>query len=197
MGGYRLALVGVTMLWVAWQSSVPAVVAGTDAGSGIQYALVPLDGKQAGARDAVPRLTAQCTKTPAGKLKFELLMDAGDVSELRFIAPWRQTKESLFAPYTPKVTVTMEFVGYRKEKPVKRVWTTIDGLPGELKYATPGLASPNMEEIRFYLQYLRALPTLRATWTAPGGKSPVTTEFETSAWLQRVKTEPLCAASGL
>jgi hypothetical protein len=159
-----------------------AVLSGRDADSGIAYALISLE----------------CTKNAAGKLRFELLVDAGDVPELRFVPPWKPTRSDQFPPAVAKATVTMEFLGYTKVKPVKRVWTAIDGLPGEWKYAAPGIASANMEEIAYYMQYLKALPTLRLTFPATGaGQPPLTLEFETAKWQQKLKAEPLCGASAL
>ena len=178
-----------------------AAVTGTDTASGISYALIPLEGKRIGAPDTSgkPKLTAQCTKAPTGKVRFELLADAGDVPELRYIAPWKPiSKDDIFPPVVPKATVTMEFLGYTKVKPMKRQWTGLDGLPGEWKYATPGLGSANMEDASYFMQYLKALPTLRLTFPSPGlSKPPFILEFETARWQQRVKAEPLCAASGL
>ena len=49
-----------------------------------------------------------------------------------------------------------------------------------------------METVAFYLQYLKALPTLRITGSQQG-----IVQFETTAWQQAVRTEPLCHASGL
>jgi hypothetical protein len=175
-----------------------AVLSGRDADSGIAYALISLEGKRVGGDASAPRLTAQCTKNAAGKLRFELLVDAGDVPELRFVPPWKPTRSDQFPPAVAKATVTMEFLGYTKVKPVKRVWTAIDGLPGEWKYAAPGIASANMEEIAYYMQYLKALPTLRLTFPATGaGQPPLTLEFETAKWQQKLKAEPLCGASAL
>ena len=88
--------------------------------------------------------------------------------------------------------MTMEFLGYTHVKPVKRAWEFLQAPEGELRYAAPGMRSPNMEPISFYLQDLKALPTLRLTAPARG-----TLEFETTKWLQAVKAEPLCAAAGL
>ena len=86
----------------------------------------------------------------------------------------------------------MEFLGYTKVKPVKRQWEYLLQPFGELRYATPGMSSANMEPITFYLQYLKALPTLRLT--TPDKR---TLEFETTAWQQALKADPLCHASTL
>jgi hypothetical protein len=199
--GMRLRIAGWIFILAA-AGAVNAqmgVASGTDAGSGISWVFISLNGKVVGDETAgVPRLTAQCTKEGKGKLRFELLADVGDVPEVRFVPPFKATDTELFPPTVPKTTVTMEFLGYMKVKPVKRQWTGIDQLPGEWKYATPGGNSSNMEEIMFYLQYLRALPTLRLTLPTVGGlRRPAVVEFETAAWQAKVKAEPLCWASGL
>lgn len=63
-------------------------------------------------------------------------------------------------------------------------------LPGEMRYAQPGKSSSNLEEVTFYLQYMRSLPVLRLT--VPGkGRA----EWETSQWQAAIHGESLCAAS--
>jgi len=169
---------------------------GVDADSGIAYALLSVNGRLVGVGAVTgavpPRLTAQCTKTPDGKSHFEVLADFGGVASIVYVAPWKPTKDRPNRPILQKPQLTMEFLGYTKVKPVKRQWESIPGLDGEWRYATPGLRSANMEEVMFYLQYLRALPTLRLT--LPG---KATAEWETTGWQAAVKAEPLCAASGL
>ena len=170
-------------------------VAGVDEGSGIQYALVSLDGKVAGPEQPAiaPKLTAQCTRDKAGKLRFELLVDEGGVPAVKYFAPFKTSSDHPFAPAVNAVTgVVMEYVGYVKEKPVKRQWDRLNGMPEELRYATPGMSSKNLEDVARVLQYLRSLPGLRVT--IPG--RPMLT-FETAGWQARVKAEPLCGGSGL
>jgi hypothetical protein len=192
-------LLGAAVLASAQSGTALRMDAGTDAGSGIAWVLISLNGRVVGGEStAIPRLTAQCTKDAKGKLRFELLADLGDVPELRFVPPFKSTSTQLFPPPVMKPMVTMKFLGYRKLKPVKRQWTAIDGLNGEWKYATPGGSSANMEEVMFYMQYLKALPTLRLTLpSASGSGSPVVVEFETVAWQVKVKAEALCWASAL
>ncbi len=174
----------------------PLRVAGRDAGSGIDYVLLPEYGRRISGtpnpHEPAPRLTAQCTRRPNGSLRFELLADAGTTVPPSYYPPWHQTKDDLYPPNLEKVAVTMEFLGYTKVKPVKRQWVRLQEQPEELRYNTPGADSSNLEEIAFYLQYLRALPTLRLT--IPGQAA---IEFDTAGWLARVKAEPLCHASGL
>jgi hypothetical protein len=166
---------------------------GVDAGSGIAYVLISVEGKSLGGTVApAPRLTAQCTRGPGGKLKFELLADLGGVSGIAYYPPWKPTSDELFPPRLGKEQVTMEFLGYTKVKPVKRQWDDLLEIPGEMRYATPGMSSANMEQIMFYLQYLRPLPTLRLTVPGKGAA-----EWDTANWQKVVHAEPLCAASGL
>ena len=198
----QMAVLAGMMAAGAWLQAPVVANMGVEAGSGIQFALLSLEGRFVEPRpgERSPRLTAQCTKDGKGKLRFELLADLGDVPELRFMPPWRPTPgvPGEFPPMLPHATVTMEFLGYTKVKPVKRQWVAIDGLAGEWKYGTPGLTSGNMEEIGFYMQYLKALPTLRLTFPSEvKGKSPVMVEFETAKWQAEVRTQPLCGASGL
>jgi len=188
----------VGFVWLLAGVAAASAQTGTDAASGIEWTLISMSGKVVGmgAAETAPRLTAQCTKDPKGKLRFELLADVGDVPEVRFVPPFKPTKDDLFPPNLPRAAVTMEFLGYRKVKPVKRQWVAIDGLAGEWKYATPGASSGNMEEVVFYLQYLKALPTLRLSLPDKAGK-PVVVEFDTTSWQAKVKADPLCWASAL
>ena len=174
--------------------AVPPAFVGIDAGSGIHYAMLSVEGKSLGpAQPATPpRLTAQCTKDAAGKLRFELLVDEGGAPPLEYIPPFKSTSDTPFAPPVEAVIVTMEYLGYVKEKPVKRQWDRVHGLSSEFKYATPAMTSKNLEEVTRCLQYLRSLPRLHLAF--PG--RPLL-EFETATWQARVHAEPLCGASGL
>lgn len=137
-----------------------------------------------------PTLTAQCTRPPNGKLVFELFVNFGGVTDASFYHPWTPADGGEFAPPTHKLTVTMEFLGYTKVKPIKRQWEHVEQPPGQLRYTPPG-KDANLEEISYYFQYLRALPTLRLT--AEGH----TASFLTTALQAQLHKEPLCTASGL
>ena len=50
----------------------------------------------------------------------------------------------------------------------------------------------NVEKIRFYVQYLRALPTLGLLLPGRG-----VAQWETTAWHEAIHGEPLCAKSAL
>ncbi len=138
---------------------------------------------------APPTFTAQCTQQPNGRLLFEVFANFGGIDDFDYHRPWLPIDGGLFPPMTPKVAVTMEFLGYTRVKPVKRQWERMDSPAGQLRYNTPGSKSSNLEEFAYYLQYLRALPTLRLT--ADGR----TAEFVTTPLLDQIRREPRCAAA--
>ncbi|WP_348268458.1 hypothetical protein P8936_04355 [Edaphobacter paludis] len=170
-------------------------IAGTDPASGIAYARLLLEGKLLSSAEEQPKprptLTAQCTQQPNGKLFFELFANYGGVEDTAFHRPWQPSDGGVFAPTTVKVKITMEFLGYTHVKPVTRQWEKLDAPAGQFRYNPPSGASSNMEDSTFYLQYLKALPTLRLTYA---GKSA---EFLTTPLLDQVRKEPLCKASHL
>lgn len=139
-----------------------------------------------------PTLTAQCTQDAKGKLRFELFVNFGNIPDTTYYPPWRPTSpDELFPPRTEKIPVTMEFLGYTKFKPVKRQFEKVLSPYGQLRYNNPGAGSTNMEDIPYYLQVLRALPTLRLT------AGTQTASFLTTPLLAQLHADPLCRASGL
>ena len=201
-------VIALATLSASAQQAPAAAIArqtGTDPDSGIRYVLLSATGKSVALHDAAaaqteppnqaaqPQLVAQCSLTPAGKYVFEVLASVpGTLEPLVFAPPWHPQPGELFPPHLIPINVTMSFVGYTKYKPVRRVWDTLLEPAGWLRYSTPGMRSHNMEQIAFYLQVLRALPTLRLTLPDSSW-----IEFETTAWQQAVRAEPLCHASGL
>jgi hypothetical protein len=141
--------------------------------------------------DPPPTLTAQCTRQPSGKLGFELFANFGGVDDLAYHRPWMPKDGGIFPPPTQKIPVTMEFLGYTRVKPVKRQWERVAVPSGQLRYNTPSVSSSNMEDITFYMQYLKALPTLRLTYS---GK---TVEFLVTPLFDQIRKEPVCRASRL
>jgi hypothetical protein len=138
-----------------------------------------------------PTLTAQCTQDKKGKLRFELFVNYGSITDIAFYPPWRPTLPTDFPPRTDKITVTMEFLGYTHFKPVKRQFEKVLAPYGQLRYNNPGSGSSNMEDLSYYLQVLRALPTLRLT---AGTQSA---SFFTTPLLAQLHADPLCRASGV
>jgi hypothetical protein len=169
-------------------------IAGTDPASGIAYARLLLEGRLLSAEQQPtppPTLTAQCTQQLNGKLFFELFANYGGVEDTAFHRPWQTSDGGVFAPATVKVKISMEFLGYTHVKPVIRQWEKLDAPAGQFRYNPPSRASSNMEDSTYYLQYLKALPTLRLTYDRK------TVEFLTGPLLDQIRKEPLCRASHL
>ena len=141
--------------------------------------------------DTPPVLIAECTQQPNGKLRFELHATYGGVEDTAYYPPWHPTPDDLYPPETQKVTITMDFFGYTKVKPAKRQWEYLKAPAGELRYNPPSRSSSNLEEIAFYLQYLRALPTLRLT------AADKAAQFNVNPLFDAMRKEPLCKASGI
>jgi hypothetical protein len=139
-----------------------------------------------------PTLIAQCTVKPNGKSSFELFANFGGATDLTFYPPWTPTStHDLFPPRTEKVTMTMEFLGYTRVKPVRRQWEIPVQAPGQYRYNPPGGGSANLEEITYYVRYLIALPTLRLTLDSRSA------DFLTTPLLDGIRKEPLCRAAAL
>jgi hypothetical protein len=174
---------------------------GTEPTSKIAYVRIFLDGTMVPANSSVdvtplsaaspPVLIAECTQTATGKLGFELHAHFGDVQDTAYYPPWHPSPNDMFPPQTVKVIVTMDFFGYTTVKPAKRQWEYLVGPPGELRYNPPSGRSHNLEEITFYLQYLRALPTLRLTMADKAAQFGINSLFDA------MRKEPLCRASGI
>ncbi len=183
-------------------SSNLARTEGVDASSGIAYIRLYISTLSAQSLQTppasstsldltLPTLTVQCTKRPNGKSFLELFVNFGGVTDTAFYPPWKPDKSSLFPPATVKTTLTMEFLGYTRVKPVKRQWEYVLHPDGQLRYNPPGGSSTNLEPITYYFQYLRALPTLRVTGAGH------TASFLTDTLQAQMRKEPLCSATPL
>jgi hypothetical protein len=172
-------------------------IAGLEINSKIHYVRLILSGSLhtpslGDAPAPAPTLIAQCTLKPNGKSSFELFANFGGATDLTFYPPWTPTStQDLFPPRTEKVTVTMEFLGYTRVKPVRRQWEIPVQTPGQYRYNPPGGGSPNLEEITYYLRYLVALPTLRLTLDNHSA------DFLTTPLLDEIRKEPLCRAAAI
>ena len=179
-------------------------LAGQDPGSGITYVRVFLVATRSSARPAAaaasldapdlssPTLTGQCTRDARGRLRFEMFVNFGGVTDTAFYPPWRSTgPEDLFPRPTDKLELRMEFLGYTKVKPLKRQFERVEAPGGDqMRYTNPGGGSSNLDPPGSFFLYLRSLPTLRLSGSAASA------EFFTTPWLQQLHGEPLCAASG-
>ncbi len=170
---------------------------GVDEASGVAYVLLSLDGHAlASATPETPVLTAQCTQRN-GKPRFEVFVSLGAVASAethRFHGDWRPTPEYPSQPPVRRTTLTLEFLGYVKQKPLKSDWERMREPEGEFRFLPPGLHSGNLGDFTtdLYLRYLMALPTLRVSLA---GEPAV--EFDATPWLDQVRREPACKGSGL
>lgn len=141
---------------------------------------------------ANPTLTVQCSRRPSDKYFVELFVNFGGITDTAFYPPWRPANDrDLFPPRTEKVSITLEFLGYTHVKPVRREFEFVTAPIGQLRYNPPSGGSHNLEEIAYYFQYLRALPTFHISY--PGH----TATFLTEPLLAQIRKEPLCRASRL
>jgi hypothetical protein len=176
-------------------------LSGTEPTSKIEYTRIFLDGSLVPpnsppsaaplAATSPPVLIAECTQPPSGKPRFELHAHFGDVQDTAYYPPWHPTPGDLYPPDTVKVTVTMDFFGYTKVKPAKRQWEYLTPPAGELRYHPPSSRSHNLEEITFYLQYLKALPTLRLILEDKAA------QFNINPLFDAIRKDPLCRAAGI
>jgi hypothetical protein len=176
-------------------------LAGTESSSNIRYARLILKGTlHAAAKGAAdppppgtpPLLIAQCSLRPNGKYLFEMFASFGGAADLAFYPPWKPAgPQDLFPPRTDKVNITMDFLGYTRVKPFRRQWEIPTEAPSLYRYNQPGLGSPNLEPISYFLRYLLSLPTLRLTL------NDRSSEFLTAPFLVDIRQEALCRAAGL
>jgi hypothetical protein len=173
-----------------------ARLSGTDSFSDITYVRFfllsdPLPGTPAALDLNRPTLTAQCTQDKKKKLRFELFVNFGSITDTAYYPPWQPTYPSEQPPLIQHVNVTMEFLGYTHFKPAKRQFEKVTAPYGQLRYNNPGVGSSNMEDLSYYLQVLRALPTLRVSL------GPQSASFLTTPLLAQLHNDPLCRASRL
>jgi hypothetical protein len=174
-------------------------LAGTEPSSQIQYVRLILNGTLHSPAqnpptppDPPPILIAQCSLRPNGKYLFEVFANFGGPADLAFYPPWKSSgPDDLFPPTTPKVAITMDFLGYTHVKPFRRQWEIPVEQPSLYRYNPPGAGSSNLEEFSYFLKYLASLPTLRLT------RDSSSAEFLTTSFLADIRQEPLCRAAGL
>jgi hypothetical protein len=186
-------------------AAAPIRATGVDEYTGTAYTLVMMEGAALPGGAPVdpaapaPVLVAQCSQ-PKEKDKpvFEIFLTFGGVGEAarRFQGPWRPSPGHLAKPPLVRTNLTVEFVGYVKEKPQKLEWERMRDangeFQGEFRFLPPGFHSANLGDFNYYIRYLLSLPTMRVSW--PGKP---TVEFMTMPWLDAIRKEPLCKGSGL
>jgi hypothetical protein len=139
-----------------------------------------------------PILTAECTKRPNGKFFFDLFVNFGGITDTAYYPPWKPANaDDLFPPTTVKTFLTLDFLGYTKYKPARRQFEYVINPSGQLRYSSPGLYSKNLEDVTWFFQVLKALPTLKITGEGH------TASFSMIPLLTQLHSEPLCKAPGL
>lgn len=145
-------------------------LAGVEPTQGIAFARIFLEGTRVAPGAPVgaeplqgmadpPVLIAQCTRSSAGKFRFEVMMNFGGVADTSYHPPWRSTgPDDVFPPHTDKTTMTFEFFGYTRVKPVKRSWEILLSPYGEMRYDPPGGGSRNMEEVNLLYAVSQGTP---------------------------------------
>lgn len=163
---------------------------GTDTESGIHYIRLSLSlAVLRGSTETPPRFTMECTDNH-GKRGLAWFVSFGGVQSTGFIPPFRPTPQEPFPPRNPSVNLKMTFEGYTKWKPYTRSWEVLPS--GELRYRNPGIDSPNLDEPRFFLQYLNSLPGLRVAYAKRSPEDPPDVFFATRPLLDELRRIPVC-----
>jgi hypothetical protein len=136
-----------------------------------------------------PTFTLECTQRKS-KRTVHLYVNFGNVEDLGFPIPFQPTPAEPFPPQNPSFSITLVFEGYMQSRPFKRSWEQLPN--GNYRYRNPGIGSPNLDDPRFFLQYLHSLPTLHVTLAKPGTGKPAEAYFRTAALLQQAANSPLC-----
>lgn len=197
------ALLFVSMLAVAQNTSsriarlAPGLVRldGTDKATGIEFTRFFLSARPAAAAATEPGpqhsldFIVECMQIQDRRtLSFYLTL--GPVEDLGFTPPFHRTPTHRSAPKNPSVTFKMIFDGYMRSKPFKTSWEKLPS--GMYRYRNPSFRTPNLEDPRFFLQYLNSLPVLHIVPLKPMDGAPAELSFDTSALLKQISQAPLC-----
>jgi hypothetical protein len=161
-----------------------AIIEGQDADSGLMYARITLPAEQASGAADSPALTVQCSQLNSRK-KIDLYFDFGGVDR-SFHAPEKPDPVTHLLPANPSVRLRLTFEGY---KPFNRTWEVMPW--GEYRYRQPGVNSPNLDTVQFFLAYMYSVPVLHMTFTEKKA-SGKTAEFHTSGLIAEMKKNHLC-----
>ncbi len=172
-------------------------LSGTHAASGIEYVRFfttaqPLSADAAAAPadpHVVPTFTIECTQLK-NKRMLSLYVNFGRVADLSFPEPFHPTDTDLFPPRNPTLPIALIFEGYIKSKPFKRGWEQLPN--GNYRYRNPGMGSGNLDDPRFFLDYLHSLPTLHVIALKPEAGKPGELYFHTATLLGAADNAPLC-----
>lgn len=164
---------------------------GTDQPSGIHYLklIVLLNPTNATAPETLPRFTIEC-REQAGKRSLHWLLRFDGSPDFAFQHPNVSTKENLYPIPNPSVDLKMRFEGYMQSKDFKRQWEILP--TGELHYRNPGLGSSNMDNPRYFLQWLNSLPNLRIVYAKTTANTARELVFPLQPALAQLAKSNLC-----
>ena len=199
-----LQVLALTFFAFAENSSSPVPVSanlfrltGTHVASGTEYLrifttaepLAPAISASTADPQVLPTFTIECTQH-RNKRTLNLYVNFGGISDLAFPEPFQPTDSEPFPPRNPTLPIAMVFEGYIKSKPFKRQWEQLPN--GNLRYRNPGMGSGNLDDPRFFLDYLRSLPTLHVIALKPEAGKPNELYFHMAALLAEVNHAQLC-----
>lgn len=174
-------------------SSLPALsrVEDTDAASGIHYVRLSIQPQaSASAPDPAPRFTLEC-RDVKGKHDLLWFLSFGGVPVQPFVPPFKPSPGYPFPPKYHKVMLKMDFEGYMRSKPYIRAWESLPS--GELRFCNASSTCPNMEDARFYMSFVNALPTLRISYAKSSDGSSPEQVFQLRSLVDEANKTPLCS----
>lgn len=168
---------------------------GTDPATGTEFVRFFLASKYAAGVQAgltpqhTPDFIVECTQLN-DRRKLSFFLAPVPVEDIGFHAPVKGGLRHRPTPKNPTVMFKMTFDGYVRSKPFKTAW---EKLPtGMYRYRDPSFRGSNLEDPRFFVQYLNSLPTLEIAPAKPGAGEPAALSFDTSGLLQQIARAPLC-----
>ncbi len=169
-------------------------IEGTDQASGIHYLklILLLQSPEAtanGSPETLPRFTMECREL-AGKRSLHWLLRFDGSPDFRFQAPILATKENPYPTKNPSTNINMRFEGYMRSQEFKRQWEVLP--TGELHYRNPGFDSHNLDDPRYFLQWLGSLPNLRIGFAKPAANQAKELVFPMQHLLDQLKKIELC-----
>ena len=160
------------------------VITGGDPDSSISYVRVILPAERAEAVSDSPALTVECLEINSKK-RMDIYLDFGG-ADRSFHPPAKPDPVTHFPPSNPSVRLKLVFEGY---KPFNRTWEVMPS--GEYRYRQPGIGSPNLDGVQFFLLYMYSVPVMHVSFTDPKA-SAKTAEFHTSGLMAEMRKQSLC-----
>jgi hypothetical protein len=171
--------------------NAPVRLEGTDPGSGIHWVRIAVNATSPAAAPAqAGHFILECRET-RGKREVDWYVSFGFIPVQSFDPPFKATKDNPFPPSNPIVKLKMSFEGYMKTKPFTRAW---EGLPsGEYRYCNSSMGCSNLDQARFYMSYVNALPTLRISFAKKSDGDAPEQVFNLDGLVHEANKTPICA----